>query len=155
MGFTRLDGILVLTAVATFLAFAVPKHASDDEDSRVFVLKTDLERLRDAVDAYRRDHGANPGIRNEQISGQILVEQLTERTDLHGSLDSLGEFGPYLAAGVPFNPFNGSDAVWVAEDEELPQPDGRTGWVFHLASGELRANVGGSAGGKDEILFDL
>lgn len=126
-------------------------------------VETALVTLRDAVAAYRADHGRWPGSRAQdpQAASERFTAQLTRITSRRGEVaphawHPTARFGPYLFE-LPENPANGLASVRVlGPDEEVPtEPDGTSGWLFDPRSGTVRANGVGTVPGTRRRLYDL
>lgn len=151
--------VLVMGAVGLV---GVPRRQEAGERDQTPRLVRSLGLLRGAIEAYAEDHGEYPGydVRQGGLSEANVQRHLTERTDElgHSPVNPWGPdpFGPYLWS-LPVNPLNGRATIQVVGDHEpFPDaPDGRTGWIYRPATGDLRANVSGTLPGGEGRYYDL
>jgi len=154
--------LAVIVVALLLVVAAVPRARPALEavpEQPAYELRLALAELRAAIAAYPLDHGAWPGAAPGPRAGATEVArrlelQLTRASDREGgpALERDGEvvprLGPYLPLALPANPVNGLASVRVLLDDE-PWPassDDTTGWIYRLATGELRANVRGTVG---------
>ena len=132
--------LLLIALVAVGLGGAlVPAFFHARVEIRRSALATDLRFLNGASKRFRDQHsGKVPGIdEDSNVDEERLVRQLTLPTDARGQVLPGGPFGPYLKAGIPPNPWNGSSDVKIVSTAALPPIDGSTGWVFHVPTGQF------------------
>jgi len=137
--------LLLLIALVTLgLGGAlVPAYFKAGSEMRRTALATDLRFMNGASKRYRDDHvGRMPGLDDDSnVDGDRLVRQLTLPTDARGQVQPGGAFGPYLRAGIPPNPWNGSNGVKIVSTAALPAADDTTGWVYHVPTGQFVSNA--------------
>jgi hypothetical protein len=136
--------LLLIALVAVGLGGAlVPAFFHARVEIRRSALATDLRFLNGASKRFRDQHaGKVPGIdEDSNVDEERLVRQLTLPTDARGQVLPGGPFGPYLKAGIPPNPWNGSSDVKIVSTAALPAIDGSTGWVFHVPTGQFVSNA--------------
>ena len=138
-------GLILLAAfvVVGLAGVLVPDFFRAERDLKRSAQLTDLRFLNAASKTYRDEHrGAIPGVdTNGDVDEQRLVRQLTLPIDELGRLMPNGKFGPYLKVGIPPNPWNGSREVKIVTTNAVPAPDGTSGWVFHVPSGQFSSNA--------------
>jgi hypothetical protein len=145
---------LVLFAIA--LPIPGPRRAGELAERRYVELGLALAEMRALLLDFRADHGAWPGQGRDGRGDPILLDdQLALPTGPNGDvlhpgapgLSRPGARGPYRDGGVPTNPINGLASVrFLRPDEPWPEDgDGRTGWLYRPATGEVRANLPGRA----------
>jgi hypothetical protein len=134
---------------------------------RQFVeVKLVLNEMRALLADFRADHGIWPGQgRDGYGDPSLLQDQITQRTGRDGVVlprhgagrRSERALGPYRNGGVPPNPVNGLSSVrFLRADEPWPdEADGRTGWLYRPATGEIRANLPGRAFPSAPRFLDL
>jgi hypothetical protein len=134
---------------------------------RQFVeVKLVLGEMRAVLADFRADHGIWPGQgRDGYGDPSLLQDQITQRTGRNGLVlppQGVGRrseraLGPYRNGGVPANPVNGLASVrFLRADEPWPdEADGRTGWLYRPATGEIRANLAGRAFPSAPRFLDL
>ena len=131
--------LLVLAAMGGLL---VPQFRATQGALRENALAADLNYLNQALRRYVDEHGgALPGMQDGLLDQDLLRRQLTLPTTNDGSVAPNGSFGPYLKAGVPSNPMNGSNELKVVTTEVMPAPDGTTGWVLHVPTARITSNA--------------
>lgn len=147
-GFTLVELLIVVVILAILAAVVIPQISNASAEAKESALRGSLATVRQAISLYRVQH-------NETYPGQggwsEFVTQLTTGTDATGAAGT--KFGPYLRTGFPQNPVTGSnDGVTVAT---MPgSPPGGGAWIYCTTSGELRANVAGTAPSGTDY-FDL
>ncbi len=154
-------GLTIALAVAGLLLFmAIPARApsaAEIEASRQEVaLGQAWGELRSAIAEYRFDHASWPGydprtagaLGTRVASEDWFVRQLTMHTDRAGAVVPQRlpshPFGPYLAEGVPPNPWTGSRHVRVLGPGERFEATtrGEGGWVYCPETGEILPDGG-------------
>jgi hypothetical protein len=162
-------GITVLVAVLGLLLFmAVPMTGPSPED-RAIARKDRLcfvaiEQLRTAIEDYHGDHGTWPGQSTRSLQSLApasfdefsLIQQLQFYTDLSGSPLPTNEvthpFGPYLPNGIPTNPLNGWDQIYLlVEGETFESVDAdRSGWLYNPRNGDLQVSLSTSNNARSQ-----
>ncbi len=142
--FTLLDVLIVTAIMAVVTGVSMPLVGAAGEQAKAASLKHNLHTLRAQVQLYKVEHGGQPPILYEGA-----LPQLTEATNARGVPGPPGEeypFGPYLAGGIPPNPYTGISTV-TATDRFPPQrPSGVGGWLFHQPTGQICADLDGHLG---------
>jgi len=132
--FTLIELLIVVTILGILAAIIVPQFRTMSGDASAAALKTDLQRLRDAIERYTADHGARPA------SGSIET-QLTMFTDRDGATSSAKDatftYGPYLVSmpKLPVGAQVGKTAV-----TDTPETAG-FGWCYYEDDGRIHANT--------------
>src|SRR5437899_9635080 len=99
-GFTLIEVLMVVTALAIIAGVVVPQVNSVMDDARNAAVLKDLHEFTFAIERYRADHnGATPDL----IQNDVLI-QLLSATDQDGNVGSGLQYslGPYLVT-VPRN----------------------------------------------------
>jgi hypothetical protein len=157
-------------------------HTDGASTRTAYELFSNLQKLRTAMGEYRLDHGVWPGassvgpsLDRSTAAARDLVRQLTACSDHAGAThaadaaplpdapdapydrsDRDHPFGPYLDGRLPANPIVGLASVRVlGDDEEWPEPDEATGWIYRPATGEVRANCRGAVPTSTLRFYDL
>ena len=156
-GFAFYELMLVL-ALTTILAGLVYVNFADTEKvTREASLKSNVAKLRIAIDRYYQDHGFYPCCNDaESMTPDPLIfeQQLEWYTDAEGkvSREKTEEFcfGPYIN-DLPEESWTGSDEVIIDTLSERSRPSlsvavaggpGDGGWYYEPKSGNLVANLG-------------
>lgn len=168
-GFTLVELLVVLTLLAILAAVVARPFGDMTEDAKVAAVRTDLAKLREAVELYYHEHNNTyPGAISESDgrtptqsaaeAARAFLAQLTRYTDKSGQASSMRDarfrFGPYLkTSALPPNPFTldesrsrelttditTSDVTATAAE---PDPRDNTGWKFYTKTGRFIANDG-------------
>ena len=120
-GFTLVELLIVISLISILAAMGLVQYRNSVTASREAVLKTDLFRMRDAIDQYYADKGKYPS-----------------------SLDSLVSDG-YLRK-IPPDPFTQSADTWVTEPAE-PDPNNPSSepGIYNIKSGAQGTALDGSS----------
>lgn len=168
-GFTLVELLVVVTLLAILAAVVVRPLGSTTEQAKVATLRSDLSKLRAAIERYYHEHnstwpgavspkdGQTPPASAEEAAA-AFVAQLTHYTDKSGRARSMRDatfrFGPYLKTkNLPPNPFavdesksrdvnvdiKTDDVTAIAADSG---PRDNTGWKFYAITGRFIANDG-------------
>jgi hypothetical protein len=137
--------------------------------SDAWTVRVTLLGFREAIAAYRADHGRNPGWEpcdpadGPGVDAAWLESQLCRPTNAVGEAgpgplpDAEHPYGPYLQGGLPANPATGLTTVRIL-DPRAPLPawtDGRDGWVYDPREGLLWLDLPGRLGAHDVGYFGL
>lgn len=133
--FTLVEILIVVIILGILAAIVIPQFTNASTDARFANMQTQLKNVRSLVELYRLQHrGDSPKL----VTGNGW-DLLTRRTQLDGTLDDAGKFGPYLG-GVPTNPMTNSSAIVAVGATPTDPP----GWFFDEATGSLHgANSAG------------
>jgi prepilin-type N-terminal cleavage/methylation domain-containing protein len=137
-GFTLIEVLMVVAALAIIAGVVVPQVNSVMDDARSAAVLKDLHEFTFAIERYRADHnGATPDL----IQNDVLV-QLLGNTDQDGNVGSGPQFslGPYLTT-VPRNALNNVTRVFRINTAPPSNLANRVGWVYHPASGQIWAGL--------------
>lgn len=151
-----------MVILTILVGMALPALTGIDADARETALRQQLQRVRTQVDFYAFQHDdLNPGQdpSTGSWSASVFTNQLTLATDLDGNSASVGTsgypYGPYLTDGIPVNPFNDLNTVYVVSPGgTFSSANDSTGWVYWADTGDFRANSSGATADGDN-LFDL
>ena len=84
-GFTIIELLVVLAAVALLLSIAAPRYVQHVDRAREAALRSSLAAVRDALDRYHADRARWPDRLEELVVGRYLravpVDPFTERSD--------------------------------------------------------------------------
>jgi general secretion pathway protein G len=136
-GFTLVEILVVVVVLGVLGAIVIPQFSPAATQAKTSRIRSDLQVTRVAIQMYKVQHndelpGTTPGVALEQA--------LTEKTELDGTLNAGGPYGPYLQM-IPTNPFNELDTIEV--DGVLG--GGTHGWHFNTTTGDFHADTDGQA----------
>ncbi len=132
-GLTLIELLIVVAILGIVSGIAVPRATNTVGQFKEATLQSNLVTLRKAFEQYRSQHGGG--------RGAVFPGQLTITTDRQGAPGST--YGPYIRQGFPANPINEDCSVRTVT--RMPAgADGRSGWLYDICSGEIRANVDGA-----------
>lgn len=84
-GFTVIELLVVLAAIALLLSVAAPRYLQHLDRAREVALRHDLQQLRDAIDKFYGDQARYPASLDELVTKRYLrsvpVDPVTERSD--------------------------------------------------------------------------
>ena len=105
-GFTLIELLVVLAIIALLLSLAVPRYMKSVDTASETILMTNLQNLRQVIDAFHSDNGRYPE----------SLDQLVERR--------------YLRS-LPMDPITESSQTWIV----VPPSATVQGQVFDIRSG--------------------
>ena len=73
-GFTLIELLVVMSIIGALMALVSPSYFKNNDRARETVLRHNLAVLRQAMDDYRADHGANPSALQDLVSNRYLRE---------------------------------------------------------------------------------
>ncbi|MCY2959226.1 MAG: hypothetical protein NTY35_03590 [Planctomycetota bacterium] len=158
--------VLGLLIFAIALPIPGPRRDAAAVERRLGEVRLVLAEIRAVLADFRADHGIWPGQGRDGVGDPVLLaDQLAFPTGRDGAVlahpASGGRLervrGPYRDGGVPANPVNGLASVrFLRADEPWPaEGDGRTGWLYRPATGEIRVNLPGRAFAAAPRFLDL
>ena len=142
-GFSLVELMIVVAILGLLAAVAIPQLTDPEDETREAALVAAVSALRTAVDSYWSQHDGLPG----QGGADQFASQLCRPTDRDGvpGVSETHTLGPYLDDGrVPVNPVTGTNTVFVVDSMPVG-PSGAAAWLYDRRSGEVRANVRGTA----------
>jgi len=77
-GFTVIELLVVLAAIALLLSIAAPRYVQYLDAARETVLKQDLYQMRDALDKFYSDQARYPDSLDELVTKRYLRERPTD-----------------------------------------------------------------------------
>ena len=125
-GFTLVEILIVVIILGILAAIVIPQFTNASENAKGSSLYTQLQTIRSQLELYQVQHnGDYPTL--AQLWGNM-----TSKTDVDGTVNASGDFGPYLQQS-PVNPFTNSSTVVAAS------PAATDGWVYTASSGGITA----------------
>lgn len=138
--FTLIEVLIVVVIMAILAAVIIPQFSSATSDAKRSTLEFNTHTLRSQIELYRVHHGSYPTISNGDLP------QLWQATNAAGDIGTPGPsypYGPYLATGIPANPYNNSNrVVAVATPGQRPTAvvAGGAGWQYDETTGNIYPN---------------
>jgi general secretion pathway protein G len=127
-GFTLVEILIVVIILGILAAIVIPQFTNASTSARANSAVSQLQTLRSQIQLFKLQH-------NDTLPDLVTNQwnQLLEKTDLSGAVDTTaGTFGPYLET-APRNPLNNNSAV----DATASGPT--IGWVYTLSTGSIYA----------------
>ena len=150
--FTLVEILIIVVVLGILATVVIPQFSMAGQHTRQNRLKDDLQYLRTQIAVFKAQHqdippgyrGGNPA---SSPSADQFAAQMTEHSDLDFRLSASDStsfpYGPYLKQ-VPLNPVNGSSTFeMVGNNQPMPAPDGRTGWIYKPQTQEVIPNLTG------------
>ncbi|WP_127995669.1 type II secretion system protein [Piscinibacter defluvii] len=85
VGFTVIELLVVLAAIALLLAVAAPRYVQHLDQARDVALKQNLHQVRDAIDKFYADQARYPAALEELVARRYLrslpIDPVTQRSD--------------------------------------------------------------------------
>ncbi|MBN2008520.1 type II secretion system protein [candidate division KSB1 bacterium] len=165
-GFSLIELLIVIAIIGILGTIVVMNMRGSEIGAKEAKLKANLTMLREGLVAYHADHGFFPCTSNDWNKNgneANFRRQLTWFTDHEGAVSQTRtdqyRFGPYMQE-FPENPFyegtNTANAIKVTIDrtndrileglkDDTAAGSGDFGWYYESKSGNIVANLGGSA----------
>jgi type II secretory pathway pseudopilin PulG len=153
--FTVVEIIIVGLVLVILATVVIPQFSRASQQSKQDALKDVLQYLRTQVAVFKAQHQDVPpgypgGDPTANPAAAAFATQMTEYSDVNCDLSPRAlptfQYGPYLSQ-VPVNPVNGSNSVeMIGNNQPIPTPDGKTGWIFKPQTQEIIPNVTGKDG---------
>jgi general secretion pathway protein G len=150
--FTLMEVLIVVVVVGLLATLVIPKFSAANQQTRQNSLKDELQYLRTQIMVYKAQHEEVPpgypcGDPMALPTMEDFAAQMTQHSNILCNLSEKVSpaypYGPYLRE-LPVDPMNSlSTIVMVGNNEPMPTPDGRTGWIYKAQTQELIANVKG------------
>ena len=135
--FTLVELLIVVIILGILAAVVIPQFSDASTETRMSSLQENLTTIRKQIDVYRLQHqGVYPG----QLT---FSDQMTKKTDVDGSLNVAGKFGPYLQR-IPNNPFTNGG---TGNDITNTAAAANKAWYWDSATAEFKANDAGTTNG--------
>ena len=128
-GFTLVEVLIVVVILAILAAIVIPRYSHATDEAKSSNMFSQLQTIRSQVLLYQAEHGHQlPTL--AQMNG---FSALINRSDLDGTIDPLGAYGPYLRK-APENLYTESTTV-VAPGAGGPND----GWEYDETTGFITA----------------
>jgi len=100
-GFTLIEILIVVIILGILAAIVIPQFTEASNEARESSLRSNLHTLRGQIGLYKAQH---LDVYPDGTSSDTFELALTQRTDIDGTQNASGDFGPYMQQ-VPLNPF--------------------------------------------------
>ena len=135
--FTLVELLIVVIILGILAAVVIPQFSDASTDAKLSSLSTNLQTIRGQLDLYKLQHNATyPTLLN-------FVNQMTKKSDVDGTINAAGKFGPYLQR-IPNNPFT---VGGVGNDVTNGAAASTKAWSYDETTGIFLANDAGSTNG--------
>jgi general secretion pathway protein G len=162
-GFTLVEILIVVIILGILAAIVIPQFTNASTEARENSLRSLLQTIRSQVELYKLQHSDRFPTADNTATGAWSWDKLTGKSDLDGTINAAGLFGPYLQ-DVPMNPLTNGEMMSVVADEAAAAaatvttgatPDVTSGFVFSSADGKIYAFEGTNKTEDDaDFLFD-
>lgn len=133
-GFSLLELVIVVVIMAIIAAIAIPRMSRGSAGATDSAVAGNLAVLRNSIDLYATEHGGTyPTL-------AAIVNQLTQYTDNVGdpqaAKDATHIYGPYIRTipPLPVGAKKGETGIAAADAAGV-------GWIYTVATGEIKANT--------------
>lgn len=132
-GFTLIEVLIVVVIMAVLAATIIPQFSTSTEDAKLNQQEFNVHTLRSQIQLYRIQHGGRyPTIQDDSLP------ELTSKTDVDGTINASGEYGPYILDALPHNPFtNSNEVVATNATTEAELSYGGRGWLYNPTTGMI------------------
>jgi general secretion pathway protein G len=134
-GFTLVEILIVVIILGILAAIVIPQFTNASQDARESSLLSQLQTLRSQIELYKLQH------RDALPNLVANWDPMTSKTDVDGTINAAGEFGPYMQA-IPSNPVNGDTAV--TDGDGSGAASGPCGFIFDYNGGNGTGRIWGT-----------
>jgi len=142
-GFTLVEILIVVVILGILAAIVIPQFSEASSEARVSSVKSNLQMVRSQIELYKIQHGDDLPIDINDGTAQQLIDALTNKTLLDGTVDANGTYGPYMQK-FPVNAVNdkGGLAAGILIVDDTPDAAYNSadhGWIYDKSTGEFFA----------------
>ncbi len=129
-GFTLVEILIVVVILGILAAIVIPQFTNASESAKSSSLVSQLQTIRSQLELYQVQHnGSYPTLAQLQASWGVM----SSKTDVDGTINASGAYGPYLQQ-PPKNAVENSSTVAAAAAAGV-------GWVYDASTGGIKANL--------------
>ena len=153
-GFSLVELVIVVVIIGVIAAIAVPRISRGARGAGDAALRGTLAGVRNAIDMYAAEHG---GAFPSGLTQADIENQLIQKTDFDETLNTAGDFGPYLRSRFPaisVGPNKGTSDLLIDTLGD-PTPNGATAWAYSTVTGKFMANTLLGEAGEDGVDYNL
>jgi general secretion pathway protein G len=153
--FTMVEILIVALVLVIVATVVIPQFSRASPQSKQDALKDVLQCVRTQIAVFKAQHqDVPPGYPGGDAAASPTVAafttQMAEYSDVNCDLSPRAlptfQYGPYLSQ-MPVNPVNGSSSIEIiGNNQPIPTPDGKTGWIYKAQTQEIIPNVTGKDG---------
>ena len=133
-GFTLVEILIVVVILGILAAIVIPQFTDASAQANTSRLNTDLQTLRSQIELYKIQHN---GLTPVTTDNAAFAACLTSKTDIDGTINASGAYGPYMQA-IPTNPYNNSSTIRF--DGAAAPADANDGWRYETTTGFVEAD---------------
>jgi prepilin-type N-terminal cleavage/methylation domain-containing protein len=131
--FSLIELVIVVVIIGIIAAIAIPRMSSATQSAGDSTLTGNLAVLRKAIDLYAAEHN------NTFPTAANLASALTGKTDVDGTINASGLYGPYMRAIPALNV--GTTAQRNNSIVGGTTPTAAGGWLYDNSAGTIKANL--------------
>ena len=141
-GFTLVEILIVVIILGILAAIVIPQFTNASEDARKSSLTSQLQTIRSQVELYKLQHRDElPPALAAGGTGEAPWGEMVVKTDADHTINTAGQFGPYLQAAPSdsLNGFSGVEIVSVDQTAGGAVSGTDVGFVLNTANGKVWA----------------
>jgi type II secretory pathway pseudopilin PulG len=153
--FTLLEVLIVGLTLGILALVVIPQFSRASQKTNQDRLRDTLQYVRTQIAVFKAQHldvppGYPHGNPTAAPTADAFAAQMMKYSDVQFNLRDAAlpayPYGPYLRQ-LPVNAMNGLSTVqMIGNNESIPTPDGKTGWLYKPQTQEIVANIVGSDG---------
>ena len=131
-GFTLVEILIVVVILGILAAIVIPQFTNASESAKASSVLSQLQTLRSQIELYRNQHDNRYPTDDGTVGGTWDWTKLTAKTDVDGTANASGLYGPYLQQNSKNGFSTDPDGVAAASGAAV-------GWVW--TGGVMTASV--------------
>ncbi len=122
--FTLVEILIVVIILGILAAIVIPQFTEASNDARAAAVSSDEHTIRGQLELFKMQHlGSYPAA---ATLGVAATCQLLNKTDIDGTINAAGKYGPYLTE-IPINPYTNTTKINTADADNAWDYDATTG----------------------------